>query len=65
MWVEASAAYCTALNHWQVETWTSREKRLKASIVVPYDDAAASVAEIERWADQPRRPYRDPESGCP
>lgn len=48
-----AAAYCTALNHWQVETWTSREKRLKASIVVPYDDAAASVAEIERWADHP------------
>ncbi len=50
---EFGAAYATAVNHWQVAAWTSREPRLKASIVVAYEDAEASVAEIERWAGHP------------
>ena len=33
------AAYCRAVNEWLVATWTSQEKRLKGSIVVPYEDA--------------------------
>jgi predicted TIM-barrel fold metal-dependent hydrolase len=48
-----AAAYCRAVNDWQVETWTSKEPRLKASIVVPYDDAPAAVEEIERRAGDP------------
>ena len=48
-----SAALCRAINDWQVAEWTAREPRLKASIVVPYEDAVASVAEIERWAGHP------------
>ncbi|HET6308777.1 MAG TPA: amidohydrolase family protein [Rhodopila sp.] len=51
--LELSAALCRAINDWQVAEWTGPEKRLKASIVVPYEDAAASVAEIERWAGHP------------
>jgi uncharacterized protein len=46
-------ALCTAMNDWQVDVWTSREPRLKASILVPQEDAAASVAEIERCARLP------------
>ncbi len=48
--VELGAAFCRAINEWQVALWTSRERRLKASVVVPFEDAARSVAEIEHWA---------------
>ena len=32
----------------QLEYWTAREQRLKASVVVPYEDARASAAEIRK-----------------
>lgn len=47
------AAMCAAANEWQVEYWTSRDSRLKGSILVPYEDAAASAAEIRKWAGNP------------
>ena len=46
--LDFSAAMCRATNEWQREAWTSREKRLKAGIVVPYEDGLASAEEIER-----------------
>jgi predicted TIM-barrel fold metal-dependent hydrolase len=46
--LEFSAAVCRATNEWQREAFTSRDKRIKAGIVVPYEDGAASAAEIER-----------------
>jgi uncharacterized protein len=51
--LDLSTALCRGINDWQVAEWTMPEPRLKASIVVPYEDAAASVAEIERWAGSP------------
>lgn len=51
--LDLSVAVARALNDWQVAEWTGPEPRLKASLVVPYEDAAASVAEIERWAGHP------------
>ncbi len=51
--LELSAAMCRAINDWQVAEFVSREPRLKASIQVPYDDAEAAVAEIERRAGDP------------
>ena len=45
-------AYCRAINDWQIAFWTREEPRLKASIVVPYEDTAASVREIERCAGE-------------
>jgi uncharacterized protein len=48
--LDFAAAYCRAINDWQVAEWTSKEPRLKASVVVPYEDAAAAVEEIERRA---------------
>jgi len=45
-----AGALCRAINDWQIAEWTSKEPRLKASIVVPYEDAVASVREIERRA---------------
>ena len=47
---ELSIALSSAINHWQEAEWTSKESRLKASIVVPYEDGAASAAEIDKWA---------------
>jgi predicted TIM-barrel fold metal-dependent hydrolase len=51
--LDLSGALCRAINDWQVAEWTAPEPRLKASIVVPYEDAAAAVAEIDRWAGHP------------
>ena len=48
-----SDAVCQAMNRWQVAEWTQPEPRLKASILIPYEDGDGSAAEIERWADHP------------
>lgn len=48
--IDLSVALCAALNAWQVESWTSKEPRLRGSIVVAYQDPQSSVAEIARWA---------------
>ncbi|MCY4592709.1 MAG: amidohydrolase family protein [Alphaproteobacteria bacterium] len=50
---DLAAAYCRAVNEWQVAEWTSREPRLKASVMVNYEDAVSSVAEIDRLAGNP------------
>ncbi|MDH3582384.1 MAG: amidohydrolase, partial [Hyphomicrobiales bacterium] len=47
---DLAAALSRAMNEWQVAAWTSQEPRLKASIVVPYEDGATSAEEIKRWA---------------
>ncbi len=52
--LEFSAAVCRAVNQWQVDTWCDPEPRLKGSIVLPMEDTAASIAEIEHWAGNPR-----------
>ena len=44
-----SAVYCNAVNHWQIAEWTSKDSRLKASLMVPYEDPSASVKEIDLW----------------
>ena len=51
--LDFSAAMCSAVNDWQRETFTRPEKRLKGGIVVPYEDTAASVAEIDRCGADP------------
>ena len=47
---ELSAAMAFAINESQLERWNRREPRLKASIIVPYEDAEASRLEIRRRA---------------
>jgi predicted TIM-barrel fold metal-dependent hydrolase len=47
---DLSAALASAANEWQVDAFTSKEPRLKASIVIPYEDGEASAAEIRRCA---------------
>ena len=52
-----SAAITHATNEWQKAEWTSQDKRLRGSVVVPYEDTAASVKEIElRAGDRGVRP---------
>ena len=50
--LELSAAVCSAINDWQVDAFTSRESRLRGSIQIPFEDASASVAEIEKRVRQ-------------
>jgi predicted TIM-barrel fold metal-dependent hydrolase len=48
------AAICRAVNEWVRAEWLDKEPRLRASIVVPMQDPAASVAEIDRLAGDKR-----------
>jgi len=43
---ELGAALCRAQNEWVIEHWTSRDKRLRAAITVPGEDAETAVEEI-------------------
>jgi uncharacterized protein len=47
---ELSAALATAVNDWQIAEWTSKDRRLKGSIVVANEDGPAAAAEIRRRA---------------
>jgi uncharacterized protein len=47
---EFGAAICRAVNEWQYAEWTQKDRRLKAAIAVPGEDAQAAVSEIEHWA---------------
>src|SRR6476660_5320932 len=45
-----AAALSHAVNEWQLAEWVSPEPRLRAGIVVPQEDPATAVAEIEARA---------------
>jgi predicted TIM-barrel fold metal-dependent hydrolase len=49
--LELGAALSIAMNEWQLEKWTRKDHRLKAGICVPQEDPEASVAIIERFAN--------------
>ncbi len=48
------AAIATAANDCQVAEWLEPEPRLRASLLVPFEDPPLAVAEIARRADDPR-----------
>jgi uncharacterized protein len=48
------AAICSAVNDWIVEHWLNKDRRLRASIVVPPQAPQLAVEEIERLADEKR-----------
>jgi len=52
--LDLSAALATAVNDWQVTEWLDQDARLRASIIVAFEDPVAAVAEIERRAADPR-----------
>ncbi|MFN8445682.1 MAG: amidohydrolase family protein [Caldilineaceae bacterium] len=51
--LEFGAALAQAVNDWQIAEWLEPEPRLRASIIVPYEDGELSAAEIERVATHP------------
>ena len=51
--LDFAAALSRAVNDWQLEEWVKPEPRLRAGIVVPQEDAAFAVSEIERRANDP------------
>ena len=52
--IEYGAALSSAINDWQVDQWLDPEPRLRASIVVPYEDGELAAAEIGRRAGDRR-----------
>src|ERR1700730_6672100 len=51
---EPSAAMAFASNEDQLERWNAREPRLKASVVIPYENSELAVKEIRRRAGDRR-----------
>ena len=47
-------AICSATNEWLAEDWLGADARFRGSIRINPSDPSAAVAEIERWADDPR-----------
>jgi predicted TIM-barrel fold metal-dependent hydrolase len=50
---DLAAALASAVNDWQRTEWLAREVRLRASLVVPGQNAALAAAEIERLGAEP------------
>jgi uncharacterized protein len=51
--LDYAAALAHAVNEWQLEAWIRPEPRLRAGLVVPQEDTAFAVQEIESRADNP------------
>ncbi|HET9222928.1 MAG TPA: amidohydrolase family protein [Roseiflexaceae bacterium] len=49
-----SEALAQGLNEWQIAEWLEPEPRLRASLVVPYEDGQLAAAEIDRHGADPR-----------
>lgn len=47
------AAFARATNEWQLAEWLDPEPRLRASVIVPWEDGELSAAEIDRWGGHP------------
>ena len=69
---EFSAALAFAANEFQINHWNALDARLKASLIVPYEDPDASRKEIRRRAGDRRfahvlmlTPYRRPDGLLP
>ena len=51
--LEYGAALARAINDWQIADWLEPEPRLRASIIVPYEDGDLAADEIDRVGDHP------------
>ena len=51
---DMAAAFAKAVNDWVAREWLDRDKRLRASIIVPMQNTDYAVAEIERCAPDKR-----------
>jgi predicted TIM-barrel fold metal-dependent hydrolase len=52
--LDYAAAMCAAINEWQAVEFVDREPRLRASIVLPQEDAALALDELRRRAPDRR-----------
>ena len=60
--IDAQIAYCQAVNDYSAETWGPYLNRVAPGILLPFDDIAASVKELERAAGLGLRPALMPEA---
>jgi uncharacterized protein len=51
--LDYGAALARAINDWLIAEWLEPEPRLRASMVVEYEDASLAAAEIHRLGDHP------------
>jgi uncharacterized protein len=51
---DLDVALATAVNEWQIAEWLDREPRLRASLIIPFEDPPRAVEEIRRRADDGR-----------
>jgi predicted TIM-barrel fold metal-dependent hydrolase len=51
--LDYGAAMAQAINDWQIAEWTEPESRLRASLVVAYEDGELAAEEIHRLGDHP------------
>lgn len=51
---DLGAAFAKGVNAWLAKEWLDRDDRLRASIVVPSQNAELAVEEINRWAGDRR-----------
>ena len=49
-----ASAFCKAINDWIAAEWLARDKRLRASIVIPLQAPDLAIEEIERRAGDNR-----------
>jgi predicted TIM-barrel fold metal-dependent hydrolase len=52
--LDLDAALATAANEWQVAEWLDRDPRLRASIIIPFEDPPRAVEEVRRRASDRR-----------
>ena len=52
---DMAAALCRAINDWMAKEWLDKDERLRASIVIPWENPALAVEEIERVASRDKR----------
>jgi predicted TIM-barrel fold metal-dependent hydrolase len=51
---DMAAAFCSAINQWIARELLDRDPRLRASMLIPFENSAMAVEEIERRAADPR-----------
>src|SRR5690606_30293010 len=51
---DMAAAFSTAINDWMIDTWLSKDSRMRASIVVPWQNPQLAAEEIDRRAGDKR-----------
>lgn len=51
--LDFAAALATAVNEWQIAEWLEPEPRLRASLIVPFEDGDLAAKEVDRLGEHP------------